>query len=53
VKFYPYADPDDDAVFAVVAGRELFICRPTLDSQNPLDILRVFRDPQVQPKADH
>ncbi|GAB7339652.1 hypothetical protein MBLNU457_6238t1 [Dothideomycetes sp. NU457] len=46
VKFYPYTEPDDDAVFAIVAGREVFICRPTPDTKEPLEILGVFRDPQ-------
>ncbi|KAJ9625127.1 hypothetical protein H2203_005082 [Taxawa tesnikishii (nom. ined.)] len=44
VKFYPYTDPDEDAVFAAVGAADVFICRPSLDPEQSYEVLRWFRD---------
>ncbi|SMQ50974.1 unnamed protein product [Zymoseptoria tritici ST99CH_3D7] len=44
VKFYPFGAVDDDQIFAVVAERDAFVCRPKLGSDPPFEILRTFRD---------
>ncbi|GAB7351940.1 hypothetical protein MBLNU459_g2476t1 [Dothideomycetes sp. NU459] len=45
VKFYPYADPESDPVFAAVVGRDIFVCRPGPAAETPVEVLKVFRDP--------
>ncbi|KAF2835213.1 WD40 repeat-like protein [Patellaria atrata CBS 101060] len=47
VKFYPYTKPGVDPVFAVVGGRDVVVCRPTLDKNEPIQILRWFSDPEL------
>ncbi|TKX23550.1 WD domain-containing protein 14 [Elsinoe australis] len=47
VKFYPYAQPEEDPVFAVVAARDVYVYRPTPDPKDPVEMLRVFRDPKA------
>ncbi|KAF2222732.1 WD40-repeat-containing domain protein [Elsinoe ampelina] len=46
VKFYPYTQPDEDPVFAVVAARDVYVYRPSADPKDPVEMLRAFRDPQ-------
>ncbi|KAI5235110.1 WD40 repeat-like protein [Aureobasidium subglaciale] len=49
IKFYPYSEPDEDPVFAAVAEREIYICKPVCKSKtsktNGLEILTVLEDP--------
>ncbi|KAI5272626.1 WD40 repeat-like protein [Aureobasidium subglaciale] len=49
IKFYPYSEPDEDPVFAAVAEREIYICKPVSKSKtsktNGLEILTVLEDP--------
>ncbi|KAF1353855.1 WD40-repeat-containing domain protein [Delphinella strobiligena] len=45
VKFYPYTDPEVEPVFAIVAGRDVFICRPNDDCDRPFSILNHIQDP--------
>ncbi|KAI5197452.1 WD40 repeat-like protein [Aureobasidium subglaciale] len=49
IKFYPYSEPDEDPVFAAVAEREIYICKPVCKSNtsktNGLEVLTVLEDP--------
>ncbi|THX85355.1 WD40 repeat-like protein, partial [Aureobasidium pullulans] len=51
VKFCPYLKPDEDPVFAAVAGRKIYICKPVCKSSTSktydLEALRVIEDPDV------
>ncbi|KAL1640732.1 hypothetical protein SLS58_006746 [Diplodia intermedia] len=44
VDFYPYTPPGKDPVFAVTGGQQTFVCRPSLDRDNAIEIIREFRD---------
>ncbi|KAK6002275.1 hypothetical protein QM012_001913 [Aureobasidium pullulans] len=49
IKFYPYSEPGEDPIFAAVAEREIYICKPVGKSAtsktNTLDVLTVLEDP--------
>ncbi|KAL2035895.1 hypothetical protein VTO58DRAFT_101813 [Aureobasidium pullulans] len=49
VKFCPYLKPDEDPVFAAVAGRKIYICKPVCKSSTSktydLEALRVIEEP--------
>lgn len=47
VKFYPYTHPDDQAVFAVVFVRSVYVFRTSTDPKLPAELLAVFQDPRV------
>ncbi|KAF9632231.1 hypothetical protein BFW01_g3093 [Lasiodiplodia theobromae] len=44
VQFYPYTPPGKDPVFAATGGQQTFVCRPTLDKDSAVEIIREFRD---------
>lgn len=44
VQFYPYTPPGVDPVFAVTGGRQTFVCRPVLERDNSVEVLREFLD---------
>ncbi|OJD38842.1 wd40 repeat-like protein [Diplodia corticola] len=44
VQFYPYTPPGVDPIFAATGGQQTFVCRPTLDRDNAVEIIREFRD---------
>ena len=43
VKFYPYASPDEDPVFAVVGGHEILIGRCTSQKGKAFEILKAYQ----------
>ncbi|KAG9681051.1 WD40 repeat-like protein, partial [Aureobasidium melanogenum] len=49
IKFYPYSEPGEDPIFAAVAEREIYICKPVRKSAtsktNNLEVLTVLEDP--------
>ncbi|KAI4723808.1 WD40 repeat-like protein [Aureobasidium sp. EXF-10728] len=49
IKFCPYSEPGEDPVFAAVAEREIYICKPigksATSKTNGLEVLTVLEDP--------
>ncbi|KAH0159177.1 WD40 repeat-like protein, partial [Aureobasidium melanogenum] len=49
IKFYPYTEPGDNPIFAAVAEREIYICKPVGKSAtsktNNLEVLTILEDP--------
>ncbi|KAG9547933.1 WD40 repeat-like protein, partial [Aureobasidium melanogenum] len=49
IKFYPYSELGDDPIFAAVAEREIYICKPVGKSAtsktNNLEVLTILEDP--------
>ncbi|KAF2260763.1 WD40 repeat-like protein [Lojkania enalia] len=48
VKFYPYATPGEDPVFAMVGAASTVICRCVSNEDNCIEILHWFRDERVE-----
>ncbi|OQO02706.1 hypothetical protein B0A48_12235 [Cryoendolithus antarcticus] len=44
VRFWPHESPDGDSVFALVGGRNVFVCRTKLNADPPFEIIRWWRD---------
>ncbi|KAJ9635815.1 hypothetical protein H2199_008167 [Coniosporium tulheliwenetii] len=47
VKFYPYVLPGEDLLFAVTGDKHTIICRPVLEKDNAIEILRWFVDEET------
>ncbi|EON66049.1 hypothetical protein W97_05292 [Coniosporium apollinis CBS 100218] len=47
VKFYPYALPGKDLLFAVTGDKHTIVCRPVLEKDNAIEVLRWFVDEET------
>ncbi|KAF2125082.1 WD40 repeat-like protein [Dothidotthia symphoricarpi CBS 119687] len=52
VKFYPYAPPGVDPVFAICGGTHVIICRCVLEKNHTIEILRWMEDEDDRTPAD-